>query len=198
MFVMSIAMLLPAEAAGETKEPSAAQLVQQTQRAKRQKDYLTAMVSATELLSRNPDNSFAKSFVHDNWDAMMRQMDDIVSSNADMNDVEQCVIRTRACSLLADVERNLNGVKMPLSGNGWSWQPEMLYTAGNYQSERINLSRLVRKQAAEALYSYDADELRQCYDRLLNTDLLFPDERESNRLQLLDDCNKRHHRHTPL
>ena len=168
---------------------STAQLVQRTQKAKRHKDYLTAMVHASELLSRNQNNSYAKNFVHDNWGMMMQQVDEIISQNTDMEDVEQCANRTRAYSLLADVERRINTVSMPLRGNGWQWQPEMLYTAGEYQSERMHLSRLVRAEASKALQGHDAEALEECYRLLLASDLLFPEERQSNRQLLLADCN---------
>ncbi len=193
-FAFAVAVLLPLPAlhAQQAAKPaSKAELVRLTQHAKRHHDYLSAMVSATLLLTQDENNSFAKNFVHDNWGAMMQQVDDIVAQNSDMADVEQCVARTNAYSQLAEVERNINSVTMPLRGNGWQWQPEMLYTAGTYQSERLNLSRLLREQASQALRSYDADQLRLCYDRLLSTNLLFDDERESNRRLLLADCNKR-------
>lgn len=174
------------------KEPSNAELTNMMSRLRRQHDLVGAMQCATLLLSRNENNLNAAGFMHDNWNAMIRQVNKELEANNDEYDIEQCEARCRLYQRLSVVEDNLRSVKMPLhgSGNRWVWQPELLYVEGTYQSERQHLAALLRTTARQALVSYNAQEAQRCYDKLLNTNLLYPAEQEGNRKILLEDCNQ--------
>ena len=169
-----------------------AALTSRLARCRQQKDYLSGMYYATLLLSRNENNSNAKQYIHNNWDKMVQQWQTVIDSNNLQDDIDCTEQRCKAHKQMAAIEDNLRGVKMPLHGQNdkWVWQPEMLYVEGIYQSERRHLATLLRQQATLSIKNYDSETLGECYQRILDSDLLLEQEKAGNLDIILADCNK--------
>ncbi len=146
-------------------------------------EYVEAMDSATRVLTIMPNNSAAKNFLHDHWDDMLRHANSLLEHNADETDLSQSLRRLELFRLMAEIADHLREVQLPLQGTNWQWYPEMYYSQGDYDSERMHVYRLLLAAADECLRSYDTDGARQHLLTALRY-LLPGNERETNRADL--------------
>ena len=170
-------------AASLSAETSPIRLLMYTERLWRAGEYEEAMDSATRVLTLMPNNSTAKNFLHDHWDQMIKHVNTKLEQNADETSLEQSLVRLETFRLLAEIADNLREIKMPLVGTDWQWYPELYYSQGDYDSERMHIYRMLLNEANACLRSYDTEGAQK--HLLLALRYLLPGgERESNRADL--------------
>ncbi len=179
LFIL-FASLLSVTLAAET---SAFKLLVATEKLWRADQYQEAMDSATRVLTIAPNNSAAKNFLHNHWDDLMRRTSATLEKNSDENDLRQSLVRLEIYRLMAEIADNLREVEMPLVGTDWQWYPEMYYSQGDYDSERMHVYRLLMSQATDCLRSYDTEGAKECFLTALRY-LLPGAEREGNRADI--------------
>ena len=164
-------------------ETSGIKLLMSAERLWKKGAYEEAMDSATRCLVVMPTNSAAKNFLHDHWDRMMHHTNSVLEKNADENNLEQSLVRLELFRLMAEINDNLREIPMPLVGTNWQWYPELYYSQGDYDTERMHIYHMLLEEANACLRSYDTDGARE--HLLLALHYLLPgDERESNRAYL--------------
>ena len=164
-------------------ETSAIKLQMFAERLWRQGEYQEAMDSATRALSVMPNNSAAKNFIHDHWDRFIKETNSALEKNADENDLRQSLVRLEIYRLVAEVADNVREIQMPIVGTNWQWVPELYYSQGDYDSERMHVYRMLLTAADECMRSYDTEGAQK--HLLIALRYLLPgNERESNRADL--------------
>ena len=164
-------------------ETSAIRLLMSAERLWNKGDYIEAMDSAARCLVVMPNNSAAKNFIHDHWDKMLKHATETLEKNADENDLQQSLVRLEIFRLMAELNDNLREVKMPLVGTNWQWYPELYYSQGDYDTERVHIYHMLLEEANQCMRSYDTEGARK--HLLLALRYLLPgDEREGNRADL--------------
>ena len=179
-----LTVTLPAETSAiKETHPSPIRLLMHTERLWRAGQYEEAMDSATYILTIAPNNSAAKNFIHDHWDDMIRHTNRTLEQNAGETDLQQSLVRLELFRLLAEIADNLKEVQLPLVGTNWQWYPELYYSQGDYDSERMHIYHMLLEEANQCLRSYDTDGAKKHLLTALRY-LLPGNERESNRAEL--------------
>ncbi|MBO4622227.1 MAG: hypothetical protein J5635_06130 [Paludibacteraceae bacterium] len=164
-------------------ETSAIRLLMHAERLWKSKEYVEAIDSAARVLTIMPNNSAAKNFLHDHWDKMVHHVNSTLEKNADESSLEQSLVRLETYRLMAEISDYLREVDMPLVGTNWQWYPELYYSQGDYDSERMHVYHMLLEEANACLRSYDTEGAREHLLTALR--YLNPgDERESNRANL--------------
>lgn len=160
-------------------------------------EYRAAMAMATSIISEQEDNRVAIDFVHSHWDKMVKETQKELGKVSDPTDLEQSKKRCQIYEEMVEINDNLQGVRMPFygTGNKWVWQPEIIYYQGHYDEERNNVLWLIKREAKDALLSYDAETARLLYEDLLVNYLERDGERNSNRKLMVSDCNEIMYKH---
>ena len=179
LFIL-LASLLSVTLAAETP---AIKLLVATEKLWKADQYQEAMDSATRVLVMMPNNTAAKNFLHNHWDDLIRHTNATLEKNADETDVQQSLVRLEIYRLMAEIADNLREVQMPLVGTDWQWYPEMYYSQGDYDTERMHVYRLLMSQAADCMKSYATDGAKQLFLTALRY-LLPGAEREGNRADI--------------
>jgi len=156
-------------------------------------DYRGAMLIATDILQADEGNRTAIEFVHKNWDKMTRETDKELETLIDLEDLDQMETRCEIYRQLALIHDNMRSVSLPLrdSYNRWSWQPELIYYDGFYDSARGDVIRLLMKNAKVALMNYDAAEAGMLYQKAIDKYLITKGEKQSNQEKMIAMTNER-------
>lgn len=172
-------------------QPSLAKMSVQMEKLRMQGRLLEAMDTATLILTYDKDYRLAVDYVYRNWDKTMQSTNRQLASLNDDTDLSQAQQRCEIYRVLDEVYDNLRQVRMPLYGPNqkWVWQPEIGYYTGHYDDERIKTFNLLLVKADEALKSFNAQQAADYYRLALNKYLLTPSERNSNKKQMLQQCN---------
>lgn len=187
LFIIAVVLCAGCCMAQADSKPNLLRLSAQMQKLWKERQYLEAMDTAVYILSLDNDHRVATDFVYRNWDRMQQWSDQRLQSLYDEESVDESVERCEIYRLLDEINTNLRTVKMPLYGpkERWVWQPEINYYSGHYDTERVNIVRLLMRKADEALKSYDTETAKQYYELALEKYLLTEGEQKESRETML-------------
>lgn len=146
---------------------------------------LEAAIPAAKLLEKNPSSMQATNYFRNDFDDAERA---VLQELADIGYPRNVSEAERRCFLYKTLVEAYNAVAtlpLPLTGNGWQWQPDLKYYEGNLSEAQSELLEMLEERAEAAIAEGEPEKAAQCYGKALNS-LYDTTEVESNRRYFYD------------
>lgn len=141
---------------------------------------LEAAIPAAKLLEKNPRSMQALNYFRNDFDDAERA---VLQELADIGYPRSVKEAERRCFLYKTLVEAYNAVAtlpLPLTGNGWQWQPDLKYYEGNLSEAQRELLEMLEERAEAAIAEGNPEKAAQYYGKALNS-LYDTTEVESNR-----------------
>lgn len=142
---------------------------------------LEAAKPAARILEKNPRSFSALNYFRKDFDEAEKKVLEELAEIGFPRNIKEAERRCVLYAMLVDAYEVVMTLPLPLEGNGWHWQPDLKYYAGNLSEAQYDLLKMLEERAEASIAEGKPEKALEYYQKALEhlSDTM---EVESNRL----------------